>query len=308
MIRNPFRRITQYLTFTRSERNGTIVLILLLVIVIVAPVAVRYFEKRSGKKIDVDHSQIDDFFSDLTVAEKVRYVKSPKMSIVDEEVEKHKNTKQTFAFDPNTVSEDSLMLLGLSAKQAAVVCNFRNRGGVFRNPSDFAKIYSIDSTTHRRLLPYIAIDSARLHKAISFKSADLYASLVVELNSADTLALRQLRGVGTAYARRIIAHRNMLGGFYSTLQLLDIYGFTKELYDKILPNVAVNASLISLININTATYEELREHPYISNYEAKAIIYYRGRMGVYAHPDEIAKNKLMPADRYARLAPYLVVK
>ena len=56
--------------------------------------------------------------------------------------------------------------------------------------------------------------------------------LSVELNSADSVTLQLLHGIGPAYARRIVNYRDRLGGFVSTTQLLEVYGFGPELWKK----------------------------------------------------------------------------
>ena len=53
---------------------------------------------------------------------------------------------------------------------------------------------------------------------------------MVELNSADTTRLKQLRGIGSGYAKMIVAYREKLGGFYKTEQLLEVYKFPDETY------------------------------------------------------------------------------
>lgn len=72
-----------------------------------------------------------------------------------------RNTKrkvaERFVFDPNTISADSLCKLGLSLKQAQTILNYRNKGGVFRKKTDFAKMYVVNETLYCELEPYIII-------------------------------------------------------------------------------------------------------------------------------------------------------
>ena len=56
---------------------------------------------------------------------------------------------------------------------------------------------------------------------------------MVELNSADTTRLKMLRGIGSGYAKMIVAYREKLGGFYKAEQLLEVYKFPDETYQKI---------------------------------------------------------------------------
>ena len=95
---------------------------------------------------------------------------------------------------------------------------------------------------------------------------------MVELNSADTTRLKQLRGIGSGYAKMIVAYREKLGGFYKTEQLLEVYKFPDETYQKIKHQLSVDTTLIKKIQVNIATVKELKSHPYISYYQALSIV------------------------------------
>lgn len=116
---------------------------------------------------------------------------------------------------------------------------------------------------------------------------------VLELNSADTLQLQELRGIGPTFARRIVAYRDKLGGYYAKEQLMEVYGFTAELYEKIKNQVKVNPSLIKKIDVNAYDIGYLKRHPYISYYEAKAIVDYRNSKKNH-HIDSIEELKELP--------------
>lgn len=62
-----------------------------------------------------------------------------------------------FAFDPNTISHDSLLLLGFSDAQARGIENYRSKGGKFRKKEDFARMYTVSPEKYKLLEPFIAI-------------------------------------------------------------------------------------------------------------------------------------------------------
>ena len=95
---------------------------------------------------------------------------------------------------------------------------------------------------------------------------------MVELNSADTTRLKMLRGIGSGYAKMIVSYREKLGGFYKAEQLLEVYKFSDETYQKIKNQLQVDTTLIRKIKVNTATVKELKAHPYISYYQALSIV------------------------------------
>jgi len=64
---------------------------------------------------------------------------------------------QRFRFNPNTITLDSLQLLGFSQRQAQTILNYRSKGGTFRRREDFARMYTVDSAMYASLEEYIFI-------------------------------------------------------------------------------------------------------------------------------------------------------
>ena len=162
---------------------------------------------------------------------------------------------ESFAFNPNTVSLEDLQRLGFSRKQAQSIDNYRQKGGVFRRKSDFAKSYVVADSVYKRLEPYISIP-------------------LIDLNQADSAEFDSLPGIGGWYASKIIEHRERLGGYSYKEQLMDIYRFDQEKF----------AALSDLVTVSepyryplwTLPADSLRLHPYIRNYEtAHAIVLFR---------------------------------
>ena len=163
---------------------------------------------------------------------------------------------ETFAFDPNTVSVEDLQRLGLSERQAATIENYRAKGGRFRSKADFQKMYVVTDTLYARLEPYIEIPK-------------------LELNTADSTALVALRGIGPYYARKILAYRDRLGGFYDKTQLLEIDGIDAERYDGLADEVTVDPARIRPLDLWHAPDSLLAQHPYLGAKGARSIARYR---------------------------------
>ena len=129
--------------------------------------------------------------------------------------------------------------------------------------------------------------------------------LVVELNSADTLTLQLLHGIGPAYAGRIVRYRDRLGGFTNIGQLLEVYGFTPELLDHIAPSLTIDTSDIRHIDINTIELKQLIKHPYIEYYQARDIIKLRDRGVTFHTADDLRAIPSMSDTTLERLLPYI---
>ena len=62
-----------------------------------------------------------------------------------------------FTFDPNTASPEQLQQLGLAPYQVRNIMKYRAKGGVYRSPMDFARVYGLTRKQYRTLEPYIMI-------------------------------------------------------------------------------------------------------------------------------------------------------
>jgi DNA uptake protein ComE-like DNA-binding protein len=94
---------------------------------------------------------------------------------------------------------------------------------------------------------------------------------VVELNTADTIILKKVPGIGSAYAKRIVKFRDLLGGFYSVNQLAEVYGMDEERFNALKPWFIVDTLKIKKMNVHELTINELSKHPYIDYKQAKVI-------------------------------------
>lgn len=299
-------RIKEFMIFSKSERNGIIVLIFIIFLLAVIPSLYRSLLITPFLKSTQTSAAIDSFFLQL----KLKPVDSLPRSdnLIESEELKLPDRKELFFFDPNKVSIEDLVRLGFSIKQAQVIDRFRNKGGRFRVLDDFAKVYVVDSSIFLKLKPWIRIDSSTLTSTV--KKSDYPTEtkelkhLVIELNSVDTLELVKIKGIGKAFARRIVNYRDLLGGYANLQQLSEVYGINPELIGKISEFIIIDTTRIRTLNLNLVTYEELRKHPYISEYQAKAIIYYRSKVGTITKLEELIDSKILLWDKYLKLKIY----
>ena len=129
--------------------------------------------------------------------------------------------------------------------------------------------------------------------------------LKVELNSADTLTLQLLHGIGPAYARRIVAYRDRLGGFHDTKQLLEVYGFTPEFLAHITPSLTLDTADLRRIDINRVELKQLIRHPYIEYYQARDIVRLRNSGTRFLSADDLRAVPSMNDSTLQRILPYL---
>ncbi len=197
-------------------------------------------------------------------------------------------------FNPNKVSEDELVKMGLPQSVVRGIISFREKYRPFEKPFDIYKVYTIDSALGRVLLPFIEMDSI-------FEDS-IIAS--IDLNHADTNLLKKLPKFGSISSADFIQYRERLGGFYVKEQLLELY-FIDSLW------LARNEGQIQLkgpirsLNINSASVENLSQHPYISYSLARNMVEFRERVGLFNSVSELVNIELVDDVLLRKLAPYL---
>lgn len=130
--------------------------------------------------------------------------------------------------------------------------------------------------------------------------------MVVDINTADSLTLLDVNGIGPTFAGRIVKYRNLLGGFIKKEQLAEVYGF-KDKYNGVKSQVRVSPGH-KIINLNTATFKELNKHPYVDYNLTKAIFALKKKLGTFKSVDDIKQIDLVTDELYNKLAPYLTVE
>ena len=221
---------------------------------------------------------------------------------------------ERFPFDPNTADSTQLLRLGLRPWQVRNIYKYRARGGIYRKKEDFARLYGLSVKEYHELEPYIRISSDLSTPATtlfgeaepSVRDTLKYPIKVeqpqsVNLNTSDTMQLRKVPGIGTAFARRIISYGQRLGGYVSTEQLREIEDFPAEA----IPYFIVSHPTTHRINLNKLTLNQLQRHPYINFYQAKAIIDYRRLRGPLKSLQDLSLLKDFPPEAIHRLEPYV---
>ncbi len=129
--------------------------------------------------------------------------------------------------------------------------------------------------------------------------------VLVDINSADTSELKKMKGIGSAFAKRIVQFRDALGGFTKAEQLLEVYGLDKEKFELVAPQMSLDPSLVKKLNVNTASVDDMNWHPYLSKKEAVAIFTRRVKAGDFTDLEEVKKVTLMSDSAFAKIVPYL---
>lgn len=295
--------IRKFYYMQKSDRNT----VLALLIAIVVGFGIIFLT--GGEKSDNVASSKDSI-------DKQRPYKAPTYYVAPKKVER-------FAFDPNTADSSQLLRLGLQPWQVRNIYKYRASGGIYRKPEDFARLYGLTVKQYRELQPYIRISSDYLPASTlleknsktnlkeskehldgiqdSRKHEKIREGEVVILNTADTTALKTVPGIGPYFARKIVQYGEHLGGYVSIDQLDEIENFPQEAKRYL----AIEQPQVRKLNVNQLSLNELKRHPYINFYQAKAILDYRRLHGPLKSLNELRLQKDFPPAAIARLLPYV---
>lgn len=303
--------IKDFFHFNRSERRGTISLLVIIVGVIIFKELLIYANPDPIlSTVNIDSLQQ---VVELHQREKVE----ENHEIIEENVNKF-HSLQLVEFNPNNLSIETWQKFGLSKKQAETIKNYEEKGGVFRIKTDVQKMYTVSNALYAKLEPYILLPDSFVKQDYneSLKKREPKAAYEtwkkekrvypkVLINTADTSEFKKLYGIGDYYALKIVEYRESLGGFVSKDQLKEIWGLKPETLVHIDTQLVYNSVPIRKININTASVDELKAHPYIFWKVANSIVNYREQHGNYMDLNTIKKSVLISDSLFLQLKPYL---
>lgn len=130
----------------------------------------------------------------------------------------------------------------------------------------------------------------------------------IDINFADQKAWESLPGIGPYYAKLILNYRNKLGGFSQLEQIKETWNLPDSIFQKALPFLIFNQGVQKRINLNTCDEAELAAHPYISEYQAKAIVKYRFQHGKFNQVEDIYNIRLLPKAWVEKILPYFTTE
>lgn len=288
--------------YTKSERR-VILLLLAIALLLLGIWAVMEYLRPVEVPVTLSESEeIDSFLANLEEQEKIRKSHTPKNEI----------SAVLQPFDPNTVDSVLLRQLGLPVYIVRNILKYRAKGGVFRSPESFSRIYGLKEEVYQKLKPYITIAPL---VSVSHVRTDTFRQLkdtipyvpkyeegtIVDLNKADTSILKRIPGIGSTLARMIVVYRQRLGGFYDVAQLQEVPHVGVELNKWFV----VTPAGLHKIQVNSASLDKLRSHPYMDFYKAKAIMEYRRKRGKIKGLSQLSMFEEFTEKDLKRLSPYL---
>ena len=290
--------LKDYLQFSKKERIGLAIVLLFIGLFLYLPTWVKPY---------IQAPQLEDtaWLNGLFDVEKstVKYT--------EKNNSKRTNLKPSyFYFDPNSATQDQFLLLGLTSKNAQTIIRYRTKGGKFRSPKDFLKIWGIEPAVAEALIPFIRIAAWKPPiSASSFNGGynpppKPPTIALIDINQATIAEWESLPGIGPVLANRIVRYRDKIGGFNEIEAVGKTYGIRDSLFEQIKPYLHINTVAKPSINkASVAILEKAGVAPAIAN----AIVAYRSQYGQFASLDELKKIVFIQPAQFEELLKLVIL-
>lgn len=307
-------KYNNHIYFTRQERKSLFIFFIMASLFISMMFAIYRFEKQKAMPLDIALIKSTDTKDQAQkVIEKIRWRQQKRNDV---------KSVKAFHFDPNTISGDSIRLLGVDARTSRNFIKYRQKGVVFKSKEQFYKVYGMDKFRHH-------LDSLIEFKMGSTKKEETQSGRIVEssstpkkevadsnpiptvkirtldINEADSFEWQLIKGIGEKLAGRIVRYRDRLGGFLDVDQIEEVYGIKPETFLAISHLLTVDKKQIRKIPINLCTEKDLAGHPYIGRKKAAILARYLKNKGHLNAITDLAASKLFDDEELNKIEPYL---
>ncbi len=260
--------IQDYFTFSRNERKGITILLVIIFLLGVANKVIFYFE--TPAKIDID-------LLDTARSEMILFNDS-----INDLVAENK----FFRFNPNTIDRDALDSLSIPEGIKRNMLKFREKGGKFYSETDFRKIYGVTDAIFNQLAPFLVFENKIVQTTPIKNQSELF---LFDPNTASDNDFIRL-GLKEKQIQTIRNYQSKVGTFRNVADFFKIYGISetqkKILADYIVIGEKENVKLEKIvevtkimIEINAADSTELMKLPGIGDKLSKRIVKYRDLLG-----------------------------
>jgi competence protein ComEA len=211
--------------------------------------------------------------------------------------------------DINSATYEELTSIGIPKKQAHIIINYRNKGGVFYTKKDILTIYGLNQYIYDKIKKQIQTTARKRKQRKTDYTKKKYKtpplSKNINLNTCNASELQSIYMIGEYRSEKIIEYRKKLGGYYTFVQLEEVFSLDSTAIIQITKRCYIDTLEIRKININTAAFQEILEHPYSDYYISKDIFLYKKITGKIKSIDELETNNIIKKEEYERLHKYL---
>ncbi len=288
------KHLKSHFVFTRGQRNGIFLLVLLIICLQLLYFSVRYAPG------PVPHEE-----------ENEEVVKFRQKLDSLKEVAARADSVSTRPFNPNLISDYRGYILGMSVEEIDRLHHFRAGDKWVNSAEEFQAVTGVSDSLLKVISPHFRFpewvqDSSAPQKAKS--NVPVAVTEQRDLNQASAAELMEVPGVGEVLSQRIVSYRSRIGGFRSSLQLKDVYGLKPDVISRIRQYFEVpDRDQFIKSDLNSIEVIPLSELPYF-NYElAREVVNYRKLRGEVQSFRELEDIKGFPVEKIDRIQLYLTI-
>ncbi len=284
-----------YFYFTKSQRNGLLVLLLLSVGLQITFYFILKNTSSEPEKLSTEAQQW------LALQEEINNQKT------------EQNSTQLKPFNPNFITEYKAHKLGLSTEELKKLHQFRAKDLWINSVAQFQEVTGVSDVVLAKISPYFKFpdwvtNSKTANYTTTYPSTKFFKEKIIpiDLNIATLEQLEKINGIGTTTALKIIDLRSKLGAFVSLEQLKFIYGIQEYALEDAQRKLFIkNPQTILKIDINNASIDELKMFPYFNYSIAKQIVKYRSMNGDLHSKIDLQQIPNFPIEKIDIISVYL---
>ena len=317
--------LKDFFTFEKRGQKGLLILLFILVVQLIVLWGLNFYEpfkSDNSNFVFVNPALLDS----LDKQERAAYESKSLEAFSDDVVTFHSYQKQAqrFKFNPNTISDEKWLSLGLNKGQVKVLRKYINKGGKFKHPNDVLKFKMVDESLWNELIPYIEIESksqstaainlpndsneitsSNKEKIREEKFNNFRKNLSFEFNTCSRFNFKQLNLIDSITIDKIMYYKRALGGFVTLAQLYEIENVDTSNFTQLKAHLTLDLNSVKTININNCSVSQLNKHPYISYNLATALVNYRNTHGKYGQINDLKKCIAMNDQILKKISPYI---
>ncbi|MFI1745728.1 ComEA family DNA-binding protein [Thalassobellus sediminis] len=283
-----------HFTFSKEQRNG----IFLLILIIVLLQCVYFYVDFSSEDVQVNKDELSTYIKEIDSLKLIQIEKSkPKI----------------YPFNPNYITDYKGVNLGMSNEEIDRLLDYRKQNKWINSVKQFQEVTKVSDSLLKTITPFFKFPEwvtsvkSRTASISSFNNKQKTFEQKQDLNIATAQQLQKVNGIGKVLSNRIVKFRNkFVGGFIDDVQLNDVYGLTPEVLEKLTKLFTVKTpKQIQKIKLNTATVNQLVTIQHIDYDLAYKIIEERQLKKRYYSLDELTKVKDFPLNKIEIIKLYL---
>lgn len=282
--------LKSHFVFNRSERNGIFLLVL---IIIILQGIYFYVDSPSDSGIPPDQQEeVAKFQKRIDSLKRVAAVK---------------DTLKIHLFNPNFITDYKGYTLGMSVEEIDRLHAYRASDQWINSSMEFQEVTGVSDSLLKLISPFFKFPVFK--KSEGARGFQKESFPIQDLNSATAEALIRVNGVGEVLSQRIVNYRESIGGFRDEQQLLDVYGLSPEVVDRIIKSFRIlEPPAVEKLDLNLISVLELSEIPGFSYELAREVVEYREEKKQFETFEELGKIKNFPVEKIERIQLYLTIK